>query len=99
MRISDWSSYVCSSDLQTIVGVSVPLPFFDRIQGNLYEASMLAYKSRDDYRAQQTRLLTELQPSASEFDLSKSSATQVKPLILPSELGRASCRERVCKYV
>src|SRR3546814_19853625 len=61
---------------QTIVGVSVPLPFFDRNQGNLYEASMLAYKSRDDYRAQKTRLMTELQQSASEFDLSKSSATK-----------------------
>lgn len=69
---------------QTIVGVSVPLPFFDRNQGNLYEASMLAYKSRDDYRAQKTRLMTELQQSASEFDMSKASATKVRTLILPS---------------
>src|SRR3546814_17329527 len=54
---------------QTIVGVSVPLPFFDRNQGNLYEASMLAYKSRDAYIEQETRLMTALQKADREFDL------------------------------
>ncbi|WP_369406185.1 MULTISPECIES: TolC family protein [Pollutimonas] len=69
---------------QTIVGVSIPLPFFDRNQGNLYEASMLAYKSRDDYQGAKVQLTTELQQAASEFDISKDSAQKFKSVILPT---------------
>ncbi|MFT0546170.1 TolC family protein [Allopusillimonas ginsengisoli] len=73
---------------QAIVGVAVPLPFFDRNQGNLYEASMLAYKSRDDYRSLKTRLMVELQQGASKFDISKAAAEKLESFILPSA-GRA----------
>ena len=66
-----------------MVGVSIPLPFFDRNQGNVYEASMLAYKSRDDYRALKIRLQTQLQQSASQFDMAKSTSARLASDILP----------------
>ncbi|WP_237174054.1 TolC family protein [Paracandidimonas lactea] len=69
---------------QTIVGVAIPLPLFDRNQGNVYEASMLAYKSRDDYRELKTRLMVELQQAASAFDISKAAAGKLDSLVLPT---------------
>ncbi len=69
---------------QMMLGVSIPLPFFDRNQGNVYEASMLAYKSRDDYRGLKVRLQTQLQRAASEFDIAKSTTQRFESEILPS---------------
>lgn len=69
---------------QTIVGVAIPLPLFNRNQGNLYEASMLAYKNRDDYRELKTRLMVELQQAASAFDISKAAAEKLESLVLPT---------------
>ncbi|WP_328703596.1 TolC family protein [Schauerella aestuarii] len=69
---------------QPTVGVSIPLPLFDRNQGNLYEASMLAYKSQDDYRGMRLQLETELQAAASQFDLSRDAAQKLNTLILPT---------------
>lgn len=68
---------------QAMVGVSIPLPFFDRNQGNVYEASMLAYKSQDDYRGLKVRLQTQLQQAASQFDVAKSTSVRLESEILP----------------
>ncbi|MFW7343878.1 TolC family protein [Pollutimonas sp. H1-120] len=68
---------------QVMVGVSIPLPFFDRNQGNVYEASMLAYKSQDDYRGLKVRLQTQLQQAASQFDIAKSRSVRLESEILP----------------
>jgi len=69
---------------QVLVGVSIPLPLFDRNQGNVYEASMLVYKSRDDYLGLKTQLQAQLQRAASEFDLAKSAVRRLEAEILPS---------------
>lgn len=69
---------------QMMLGVSIPLPLFDRNQGNIYEASMLAYKRRDDYLDLKARLQTQLQRTAGEFDLAKSTALRLESEILPS---------------
>lgn len=69
---------------QMMLGVSIPLPFFDRNQGNIYEASMLAYKSRDDYLGLKTQLQMQLQQAASEFDIAKNSASRLEAEIVPS---------------
>lgn len=45
---------------QTIVGFSVPFPIFDRNQGNVFEAQRRADKARDDLRAIELRLSTEV---------------------------------------
>src|SRR3546814_5018464 len=80
MRISDWSSDVCSSDLASVAakpGVAA-LPEFA-------EAGVLlaiTYSIREGRRGE-------------FFDLMR----ELKPLLNTIEIGRASCRERVCQYV
>ncbi len=45
---------------QTIVGVSIPFPIFDRNQGNVLEAQKRADKARDELSATELRLGTEV---------------------------------------
>lgn len=45
---------------QTIVGVSIPFPIFDRNQGNVLEAQRRADKARDELSATEVRLGTEV---------------------------------------
>src|SRR3546814_7505549 len=61
MRISDWSSDVCSSDL---------------------EHSSQNGDNRDDHE-----------------QLDQSEGASLRHRARPNEIGRASCRERVCQYV
>src|SRR3546814_9738724 len=74
MRISDWSSDVCSSDL-TCAGIIAGVP----IRGQ----SVLV-------RLELVRLRTPQNPPG----IHPAPAIQA-----PAEIGRASCRERVCQYV
>ncbi|MPN60378.1 Cobalt-zinc-cadmium resistance protein CzcC [bioreactor metagenome] len=45
---------------QAVVGLSIPLPLFDRNQGNLLEALRRADKARDELAATEVRLSTEI---------------------------------------
>src|SRR3546814_12258042 len=74
MRISDWSSYVCSSDLVTYGIVKAFANKFDQL-------TVLQLDAHSDLR------------EAYE-DNPYSHASVMK-----REIGRASCRERVCQYV
>src|SRR3546814_5759921 len=74
MRISDWSSDVCSSDL--LVGVIIVLLFFFIVGLGLVVGAEL------------NAALAE----TPEGDLKESPDTE-------TQIGRASCRERVCQYV
>src|SRR3546814_6622636 len=65
MRISDWSSDVCSSDLRTLYAHAAVL-----------EVAVVGLV--DDYWTQ----------AVTAFVVAR-----------PGEIGRASCRERVCQYV
>src|SRR3546814_4807826 len=79
MRISDWSSDVCSSDLVDIV--RPPGPGFER--GEL--ALRVAHR--------------EVQASH-PFPRERAKPAGIARLALRTEeIGRASCRERVCQYV
>src|SRR3546814_1777199 len=82
MRISDWSSDVCSSDLQ-----------YD--EENLVGQRMLdRFEARFGYRPQNFW-------SVLNYDFANIIAhglSMAHPLS-PEEIGRASCRERVCQYV
>src|SRR3546814_13426132 len=97
MRISDWSSDVCSSDLgdasyelKTVFADKLNAPYGMALVGNtLYVANQDALV-KFDYTAGQT----------------KASGAPVKVVDLPSrinhhwtKIGSASCRERVCQYV
>src|SRR3546814_7290149 len=69
MRISDWSSDVCSSDLRDIAALPVELDARDLALDPLRPVGL-------GHPAQEARIKTRIE-----------------------QIGRASCRERVCQYV
>src|SRR3546814_9540117 len=78
MRISDWSSDVCSSDLEQPASRPV-----DRLQ-HFLDQDLAGGDDRADHHRMLEKALQELPARA---------------LAPPAEIGRASCRERVCQYV
>src|SRR3546814_2144519 len=85
MRISDWSSDVCSSDLAPLVDVA------GRLMG---PAGALALGLGVVFSVGGGSLTSLLTAPRLTFALSRDGS-------LPAwfEIGRASCRERVCQYV
>src|SRR3546814_4610440 len=85
MRISDWSSDVCSSDLASTIlcGLSA-----DR-RGISLAADLLKYRA-----AVAARNLTPFADAATSKEVP---ADLIDDLY--EQIGRASCRERVCQYV
>ena len=69
---------------QAIVGVSIPLPFFDRNQGATYEASKRAEKASDDLQLMRIRFLTELQQASNQLTGARTSAQTLKSTVLPA---------------
>lgn len=65
-------------------GVGIPLPLFDRNQGNVYAATMRSYKARDQYRDLEARLAAELLQSVSQYDLATGTANDYRATVLPS---------------
>src|SRR3546814_7802022 len=88
MRISDWSSDVCSSDLRQFV----QRPFMQFAKGLLQCSTQLGDLILDCHRRERN-------------DLARDKAISFQPpqalcqCLLSDEIGRASCRERVCQYV
>src|SRR3546814_12016496 len=85
MRISDWSSDVCSSDL---------LPFVFRVHdahgaARFTEAALV---DRDHVIACVIEALDETAVRGRGF-------TRAAVTVTLQQIGRASCRERVCQYV
>src|SRR3546814_15814463 len=76
MRISDWSSDVCSSDLLA--------------------ADQRGGERRAPDRAAQLR--PQMRHCADVVLVAMGQQQAVQPVAMP-EIGRASCRERVCQYV
>src|SRR3546814_14929371 len=84
MRISDWSSDVCSSDLETRgFGFSVLQRIIKQQLGGSFDSTWRSHGVTHSIR---------LPGAVRTVDVS-ASATPV------AEIGRASCRERVCQYV
>lgn len=69
---------------QAIVGLSIPLPFFDRNQGATYEASKRAEKASDDHQAARIRVMTELQQASNQLSVARASAQMLKTTVLPA---------------
>src|SRR3546814_2778328 len=76
MRISDWSSDVCSSDLAVFTAALATTPFASAGHDSSYDAAVAGY--REAWSTMTDRGI---------------------PVITVVEIGRASCRERVCQYV
>src|SRR3546814_4490387 len=99
MRISDWSSDVCSSDLKLARGDAVQAAEADIIarQGKAANDEQFARDAKAQrgadrrvvfqHLAQRLRLLVKEQRLIVGLDAER------------REIGRASCRERVCQYV
>src|SRR3546814_18456624 len=102
MRISDWSSDVCSSDLmltQRLALLAAPLQkvVYDELF-DAYRDAVIEKEIEDgsadvfDWRAKTVDVSKAWGP---DRDLSLMSAFD-SPVY---QIGRASCRERVCQYV
>src|SRR3546814_15854584 len=99
MRISDWSSDVCSSDLSLLplasesIIVRAPSPIAAR-ELNIVDVASIG----------ESRTSTIPDPSTGSSTVTSGTESKVgraaSSLPGPAEkIGRASCRERVCQYV
>src|SRR3546814_8182657 len=89
LRISDWSSDVCSSDLRLRrrLGSSAPPPDTPLVLAAMEE---------------QRGLLTAANAAARAIGLVPGMTVAQAQALVPDlqiQIGRASCRERVCQYV
>src|SRR3546814_10551583 len=83
MRISDWSSDVCSSDLSR---------WLIRGRGSIYGYSASLAAVDEAWKVPPEVVDDGLEPTMAER-----ASAQVG--LISTEIGRASCRERVCQYV
>src|SRR3546814_15901515 len=97
MRISDWSSDVCSSDLLARIDDGLQqgarkLPSGDGLGQRLHDLVLARGAVIDPVQA----LAPPLQADAADHRL----AHHLRRLghLMVEEIGRASCRERVCQY-
>src|SRR3546814_11282016 len=95
MRISDWSSYVCSSDLRISTPLITDMPAVGKTPTMLQQ----------DIKLQLSQYITDPIVSVIVTSFNSTFSQQVrivgateKPASLPS-IGRASCRERWCQSV
>lgn len=68
---------------QAVIGLSVPLPLFDRNQGALLEAARRTDKARDALAATTARLETELVQAREEYASARAQARTLRDEILP----------------
>ncbi|HSI48881.1 MAG TPA: TolC family protein [Ideonella sp.] len=69
---------------QAVIGVSIPLPLFDRNQGSVLEAGRRALQAEDAHRATRLRLLGELQQATGQLALARSSVQTLQDTVLPA---------------
>src|SRR3546814_16410898 len=101
MRISDWSSDVCSSDLVMVENyragafpaLGLGYEAMKAINPRLIYCSMTAF-GQDGPRSSQTAYDQVVQ--ATSGLMACTGTPDTNPI---KQIGRASCRERVCQYV
>src|SRR3546814_7269473 len=94
MRISDWSSDVCSSDLFEIAEPAVEGDAVSRHVLRDATAGHLRLAKHGRAAPGLAALGAQRQPPAAELV-----AQRQRQIGAAREIGRASCRERVCPYV
>lgn len=68
---------------QAVIGVSIPLPLFDRNQGNLLEALRRTDKARNELAATEVRLENDLQQAAAQLQTARLEVDAFQKEILP----------------
>src|SRR3546814_15344839 len=99
MRISDWSSDVCSSDLTWEVSWDIVLPYTrSAVIGGIF---LGLGRALGETMAVTFVLGNAMHLSASLLDPGTSIASTIANQFSEAvgQIGRASCRERVCQYV
>src|SRR3546814_17585201 len=98
MRISDWSSDVCSSDLDDVAGLAVAVGGIAAHQPYrfLAEKEGRAHVDREEAVPQLRRGFID---AAAVGDAGGVHQAVEAAEALLAEIGRASCRDRVCQYV
>jgi len=66
-----------------VLGLAIPLPLFDRNQGNLYTAIRQADKAQDEYLANRINLTRNLLQASNQLSVSRASAQTLKDTVLP----------------
>jgi len=69
---------------QAVVGISVPLPLFDRNQGAVHEASKRADKARDDYEAARIQLVADINQAATQLSTAQAALAVLRDSVLPA---------------
>ena len=69
---------------QAVIGISIPLPLFDRNQGAVHEASKRAEKAEDDYAATRVRLIAEVNQAATQLATAQTSLQTIRETVLPA---------------
>lgn len=69
---------------QAVFGVSMPLPLFNRNEGNLRAALRRADKGRDDLAAAETSTASDLTAAYTRFETAKEEATLLERDVVPS---------------
>src|SRR3546814_5798140 len=97
MRISDWSSDVCSSDLCQMKGYA-----WKSHPGGALQVLELVAKATEVLRRSRDTRPTTRNPPVSLVVLMRTVQRRScgkEPQTMRKQIGRASCRERVCQYV
>lgn len=79
---------------QALLGVSIPLPFFDRNQGNMQEAISRSYQAQDELAAAEVRLQSDLAQSYERLRTARQQAELFQAEIVP---GAQSAYEAAVK--
>ncbi|WP_407605334.1 TolC family protein, partial [Pseudomonas aeruginosa] len=72
---------------RTILGLSIPLPFFDRNQGNVLAALRRAYKAKDELNVVENRLTMEVGEASARLEAAQSELGILRTEILPGALS------------
>ncbi|RZT36604.1 cobalt-zinc-cadmium efflux system outer membrane protein [Cupriavidus agavae] len=67
-----------------VIGVAIPLPLFDRNQGNLYQAIRQADKAQDEHLANRIALSRTLLQASNQLSVSRDSARLLRETVLPA---------------
>jgi len=84
-----------SSDNTLVLGVSIPLPLFNRNQGNIKEAEYRLAKSQEEQRAAEVRVTTALNQAYQALAAAEAEITALKQKVLP---GARSVFETVSEH-